>query len=149
MRSFILFFATGCFSGKLPLAPGTWGSLVGLLLFWLLSPLNVSLYIATIFAFLLFAVWISHEALKIYGGSDPREVVIDEIAGVLITMTLHTPTISIAIAGFLLFRIMDIAKPWPAGRFEKLPGGWGIVMDDAMAALYANAALWIFEHFLK
>ena len=148
MNRIITFFATGCFAGKIPIAPGTWGTAVGLLLYWLIRPLDVSLYIVTAAAFVLFAVWISDQAAKMYGEADPQEVVIDEIAGYLVTMTLHTTTLSMAFIGFILFRAMDITKPWPARRCEKLRGGWGIVMDDLMAGIYANGALWIFERWL-
>lgn len=83
------------------------------------------------------------------GRHDPSEVVIDEVAGYLLTMFLIPPGLLTVACGFLLFRIFDIVKPWPAGPAEKLPHGWGIMADDLVCGLYANlilrAGLWLFR----
>ena len=85
-----------------------------------------------------------------YGKTDPRHVVIDEVMGMVITLFLIPVGAGGALLGFLLFRATDVIKPWPANRLESLPGGWGVMADDAMAAVYANLALrlciWSFSH---
>jgi len=75
------------------------------------------------------------------GYHDPSEVVIDEVAGFLLTMLWLEPTVVTCVAGFLLFRALDVLKPWPASRAEKLPGGWGIMSDDLICGVMANAVI--------
>ena len=146
MRRFITFFATGCYVGKIPLAPGTWGTFVGLAFYWAISPLSPAAYAAAAIAFVAFAVWVSTEAQRIFEETDPQQVVIDEIAGFLITMAFHRVDISTAIGGLILFRIFDIVKPPPIRWIERrFADGRGVVFDDVMAGVYANAALWFFE----
>src|SRR4029077_10001775 len=90
------------------------------------------------------AIWISGLAARSMGLKDPRPVVIDEAAGLFVTL-LYLPAAPATYAGgFVLFRLMDILKPFPARRSEGLPGGWGIVVDDLIAGVYANCALRIF-----
>lgn len=150
MHHIIKFFATGCYSGLLPACPGTWGTAVGAGLFLLVRGLPAPAYAAFVVAFIAFAVWVSNHALGLFGGSDPQPVVIDEVAGFLVTMAFHGTGWSIIIIGFLLFRIFDIVKPWPANWAErKFSDGRGIVFDDVFAGVYANAALWIFELLLR
>lgn len=146
MRHFITFFATGCYAGKIPLAPGTWGTLVGLALYWAIRDLPAPAYVAAALAFIAFSVWVSTEAQGIFEETDPQQVVIDEIAGFLVTMAFHRTDISTAIGGVILFRIFDIVKPPPIKWIEKrFSDGRGVVFDDVMAGVYANAALWFFE----
>ena len=76
-----------------------------------------------------------------FGRVDPGPVVLDEVAGMLITLALIPVTVTGAIVGFLLFRVLDVIKPWPANRFEALPGGLGVMADDAMAAVYGNVIM--------
>ncbi|HPQ80829.1 MAG TPA: phosphatidylglycerophosphatase A [bacterium] len=146
MRRFITFFATGCYSGMIPLAPGTWGTLVGFAFYWLLSGLSAPAYAVTTIAFIAFAVWVSTNAQAIFEEADPQRVVIDEIAGFLVTMAVHRVDLSTAIGGIVLFRIFDIVKPPPIRWIERrFSDGRGVVFDDVMAGIYANAALWFFE----
>ena len=126
--------------GYLPVAPGTFGSAVGLLVWWLLPQAVAAQAVAIV---VLFAVgcWTGNIAERHFGRTDPGHVVIDEVVGILITLFLNPVTWKGAVAAFLAFRVMDIIKPYPADRFERLHGGLGVMADDAMAAIYANVAL--------
>ncbi|OQA58703.1 MAG: Phosphatidylglycerophosphatase A [bacterium ADurb.Bin270] len=142
MEKFCKFIATGCFSGYLMWAPGTWGSGVGVLVFILASRLGWACYVLFLAIIIALAIWSADRFAAISKEEDPKCVVIDEIAGYLVTMAFHAPTAAAIITGFILFRFFDIVKLFPASWFEKkLPGGLGIVMDDVMAGIYANAAL--------
>lgn len=146
MRYVIDFFATGCFVGRIPLAPGTWGTAVGLGLYWLVRYLPYPAYGAFVIAFIVFSIWVANEAQKQYEEVDPPQVVIDEIAGYLVTMAFHRPSFALAITGFILFRIFDIVKPWPLRWIERrFHDGRGVVLDDVAAGIYANLALVAFE----
>ena len=148
-KNLVLFFATGCYSGFSPGAPGTAGSVIGVALFWLLSPLSFPLYIITVTAFIFLAIWCASRASGIYQKKDPSQVVIDEIAGYLVTMAALPPTWGYIIAGFLLFRVMDIVKPYPIRWIDQnIAGGYGIVLDDVLAGVYANIILQIARAFL-
>ena len=87
-------------------------------------------------------VWSATEAERHFGGVDPGPVVIDEVVGMLMTLALHPVTIAGALVGFVVFRILDVIKPWPARQLEDLPAGFGIVLDDAMAGVYGNLIVW-------
>jgi phosphatidylglycerophosphatase A len=142
MGFFYKFFATGAGTGYISVAPGTFGAAVGVLLWWGLSGLPQFIFVPTVIAFIFFSVWVSNGAQRLFGGEDPQKITIDEVAGMLVTVVFHQFCWVTAIAGFVLFRIFDIAKPFPIRRFEKLPGGWGIVLDDVLAGVYANICLW-------
>ena len=126
-----MFFATGCFIGNISFAPGTFGSILGLPLCFFLSKINLSIAVFLTVIFILFSIWIAQRAEKIVNTEDPGCIVIDEIAGILVTFTgLPFNVISVAF-GFLIFRALDIWKPYPISWIErKLSGGAGIVMDD-------------------
>jgi len=145
-RFTVRFLASGFFTGHIPVAPGTCGTLAAIPLYLLLiSTLQGWWYAGAVFAVTLFAIWISGLAEKIYGRKDPPQVVIDEIAGFLLTMTAIPPTAMYIVMGFVLFRLFDILKPQPAGWINsRMRGGSGIVLDDIVAGLYANIVL----HFL-
>jgi phosphatidylglycerophosphatase A len=144
-RVIVRFLASGCFSGHSPFAPGTCGTIVAIPVYLLASALPGWWYAVAVFAVTLFAVWISGLAEKIYGRKDPPQVVIDEIAGFLLTMTAIPCTAAFIATGFVLFRLFDILKPQPAGWINaRVRGGSGIVLDDIVAGLYANIVL----HFL-
>jgi len=144
-----IFVATAGYAGYFPLAPGTVGSFVGLLAYgvvWWSGSRAVELgLIAALFAL---GVWAGTTAERYFGGIDPGPVVIDEVVGMLMTLLWIPVSLSSAAAGFLLFRIFDVIKPFPARRLESLHGGRGVMADDAMAAVYANVSLrllvWIF-----
>ena len=141
-RGPVLFLATGCGAGYAPLAPGTAGSAVGVLLFYMLSPLPLTWYLAIIAAVTLAAIWCAGTAEKILGTNDPPQVVIDEVAGQLITLAALPAHWTYMLGGFLLFRLLDIIKPWPANIINRdINGGRGIVLDDVVAGVYANIIL--------
>ena len=134
--------ATGFFAGYIPFAPGTFGSIVGLSLCFLLSKAKLSVAILFILIFIFFAIWISNKAEKILKQNDPGCIVIDEIAGIMLTfLGLPFNIISVA-AGFLTFRFFDILKPFPIRYMEKrFTGGTGIVLDDLAAGIFSNLVL--------
>ena len=155
-RSLSIWIATGLGAGYFPVAPGTAGSAVGLALVIALrqtslEPLELAVCLA-ILAGVLFAVgvWSAGKAEKVFGRVDPGQVVIDEVAGQIITF-VATPRVNWAglIAGFVLFRAFDIVKPFPARRAERFPGGWGIMVDDVVAGLYSLIALVILGRLIK
>ena len=142
MTRFAVFVATVAYCGYSPFAPGTVGSAAGLIVYglvwWSQSRLVEIVLIGGLFAA---GVWAGTAAERYFGGIDPGPVVIDEVVGMLITLAFISVGFASAIAGFVLFRIFDVIKPYPAGRFERLHGGLGVMADDAMAAVYANLSL--------
>jgi phosphatidylglycerophosphatase A len=137
-----VFVATVGYSGYFPFAPGTVGSLAGLvfylLVWWSGSPVVEVGLIVVLFAA---GVWAGTTAERYFGGIDPGPIVIVEVVGMLITLAFIPVGVSGALVGFVLFRIFDVIKPYPAGRLERLHGGLGVMADDAMAAIYANLTL--------
>lgn len=142
MTRLAVFVATVGYVGYFPFAPGTVGSVAGLA-FYLLVWWSRSLFTEIGLIVLLFAagVWAGTVAERYFGGIDPGPIVIDEVVGMLITLAFVPVGWSGALVGFLLFRICDVVKPYPARRFERLHGGLGVMADDAMAAIYANLML--------
>ena len=140
-----LYLATGCGLGYAPKAPGTFGSLLGLPLVWLLDSLAlppIASWVIAVLVFLL-GVPICTRAAILFGREDPPQVVYDEIAAFPIVFALTGLTPLSAVLGFAWFRLFDIAKPWPIRRFEHLPRGWGVMADDAVAGVFAGGALWV------
>jgi phosphatidylglycerophosphatase A len=133
--------ATGLGSGYSPFAPGTAGSLVGLLLFLPLAKLDWPVQLAATAALTALGTLAAGRVAKLVGTPDPGLVVVDEVAGQWITFLALPLTPWTAVAGFLLFRVMDIVKPWPARDLEKLHGGLGIMADDVAAGIYAHLFL--------
>lgn len=133
--------ATGLGSGYAPIAPGTAGSALGLLLFWPLHLLPAAAQIAAIVALSLLGALAAGRVAASVGLEDPGLVVVDEVAGMWVSLVLLPLTPATAAAGFLLFRVLDVVKPYPARDLERLSRGWGIMADDLMAGLYANLLL--------
>lgn len=132
----VLAIATGIYVGYLPPAPGTLGSLLGLILLWPLSAGTAQVVVTL--CLVGGGIVVAGRAAKIIGAQDPSEIVIDEIAGIAVaTLLLPSGFLERALA-FVLFRLFDVAKPFPAGQAERLSGGFGIVGDDLIAGLYAN-----------
>jgi len=131
--------ATCAYLGYVPIAPGTFGSALGLMLFWAVRSTGSAGIEAAVMA-VLFAVgvWGGTVAERHFRGVDPGPVVIDEVFGMLVTLAFLPVSLTGAIVGFFVFRLLDIVKPWPARRFEALHGGLGIMADDGMAAIYGN-----------
>jgi phosphatidylglycerophosphatase A len=144
VRKVILFLASGGGVGYIPFAPGTWGSAVGLLLYWALLRLAPWPFFATVIAIVFFSCWVAGLAEGFLGRKDAQIIVIDEVAGMLVSLLFLPVSWKLAAAGFVLFRLFDIWKPFPARLAQdKLPGGWGVVGDDVMAGIYANIMLQI------
>jgi phosphatidylglycerophosphatase A len=142
MHTLIMFIATGCYSGYLPKAPGTWGTLVGLMLFLLLHGLSLPVYLFVVAGLFFVGSFAAGEAEKILDTRDPGSVVIDEIVGMLITMVAVPMTPLTMALGFALFRIFDIVKPFPVNFFDqRFHGGLGIMLDDVVAGIYSLAIL--------
>jgi len=140
-RTVPLALATVFGVGYAPVAPGTFGSAAGLLLWWPLHSASAGVQAVAIVALFAIGSWSGSVAERHFGRTDPSQVVIDEVMGMLITLFLIPVGWRGAAAGFLLFRLADVVKPFPANRFERLPGGIGVMADDAMAAIYANLVL--------
>ena len=137
-----LLLATCGYIGYVPFAPGTFGSAVGLAVFYAVRATgSVGVELAAIVAVFAIGIWSATVAEHHFGGIDPGPVVIDEVVGILITLALLPVNIWGALVGFLVFRILDVVKPWPAARFETLPGGLGVMADDGMAAIYGNLVM--------
>jgi phosphatidylglycerophosphatase A len=142
MNYFILLLATGFGVGYSPIAPGTLGTLIAIPIYYFLSEIPSPLYEITLIGFVFLSVWISENAEIFLGKKDDQRIVIDEIMGFLITMLWVPKTIRFIIIGFFLFRFFDILKPFPIRRLEKrLKGGFGVVLDDVAAGVYANIIL--------
>ncbi|MGD0956210.1 MAG: phosphatidylglycerophosphatase A [Candidatus Acidiferrales bacterium] len=170
---FALFIATACGLGYIPIAPGTWGSLLGVALTWInvyVSNANLRLapppanghwtdrapeanflasQVSMVFVILIIGLWAANRAAKYFQEKDPQRVVIDEVSGQTITyLGLLTAgriphSWKYLLLGLILFRLFDIWKPFPARQAESLPGGWGIMADDWVAGLYAAIGLWV------
>mgnify|MGYP001043020171 FL=1 len=137
-----LCLATGLSVGRVPFAPGTFGSLLALPICAGLARLEFGMAAIATAAFLAAAVWAADRAETLLGRKDAPEVVVDEIAGMLIALAGLPFTVFNAAAGFAVFRVMDILKPFPAGRIDsRMRGGVGIVLDDVVAGVYANLLL--------
>jgi phosphatidylglycerophosphatase A len=137
-----LFLATGLYSGYLPIAPGTFGTVVAVGLVWLIQGLPLWVYLILTAITFAAGVWASGEANKIFGKADARYIVIDEIVGFLITMIAIPVTAKWLIWGFVLFRVFDVVKPPPANYFDqRVKSGLGVVMDDVVAGIYGNVLL--------
>jgi len=142
MVQLILCIASGGYTGYLPKAPGTWGSLVALPIHFLLTRLAPERYWAALVGIFLLAVYTAGSAEKIIDRKDPGIIVIDEIVGMLIALIAIPASPVLWVAAFLLFRFFDIVKPWPVSWADRhLNGGLGVVMDDVLAGVYAWLAL--------
>jgi len=141
MRNLVLFLATGAGSGYAPVAPGTAGAVVGVLLWaaavWGLGA-SWGVLLAGLVAISALGVWSAGRAEALLSHDDSR-ITIDEVAGVWLALMLLPARLDVVLVGFVLFRIFDIWKPFPVRAAEALPGGLGVMADDLVAGLYANA----------
>lgn len=147
-RAVILFFAQGACSGKAPVAPGTAGTVVGLLLYLGVRDLAPVFYALLVGLLCIVGTWTAGKAEALLGKEDDPSIVIDEIAGYLIALFLVPHGWTFVIAGFVLFRIFDIAKPWPVFQLQSFHGGLGIMLDDIAAGIYTNIVLQIAAFFI-
>lgn len=141
--------ACGFGSGLAPLAPGTVGTLAGVPICLLCLPLPWILRLLVVLVLIVLSVYISGRAEEIYQKKDDQRIVIDEIVGFQVTMLPVMITALHLCAGFVLFRIFDILKPFPINNLQRLPGGWGIVLDDVGAGIYAAAAMFLLGSLIK
>jgi len=148
MNLFARIVATGFFSGYAPKAPGTAGSLLGALLYWLIPGANSPAFLLIIILTLLIGAWAATRIEKLSGQKDNQIIVIDEIAGIFITLFMFEKSLGWTMLAFGLFRFFDIFKFTPARQLEKIPKGWGVMLDDVVAGLYAFLSLrlihWIY-----
>ena len=148
MVNLIMIIATGFYSGYVPKAPGTCGSLVALPVHFLLIKLPAPYYFSALGIIFVIAVITAGGAEKIIDRPDPGVIVIDEIIGMLITLIYSPANILVWFLGFFIFRFFDIFKPFPVCWFDqKIHGGTGIVMDDVMAGIYSLICLQLICHF--
>jgi phosphatidylglycerophosphatase A len=142
MRDPVHFLAFGFGAGLAPVAPGTFGTLVAVPLELLLRPLGLGVRIAAVVAVCLVGVWLCGESARRLDTHDHPGIVWDEIAGYLLAMLAAPPGWPWILAGFLLFRLFDILKPWPIRELDHgIGGGTGIMLDDIVAGLFAGALL--------
>jgi phosphatidylglycerophosphatase A len=137
--------ATGAGLGYLPFAPGTTGSLLGAALCFPLLSLPWPVYVGGTLLLGLLAVWAAGRMAAELGQPDPPQVVIDEILGMWCAAIALSPHLYDLAAVFLLFRLLDVVKPGPIIRLERLPGGLGLVADDVAAGLLARVAWWLLQ----
>jgi phosphatidylglycerophosphatase A len=133
--------ATAGYVGFVPIAPGTFGSAVGLVVYAAVSMTSSWVVEAAVLVVILgLGIW-SADHVERALGKDPGPVVIDEVAGMLVTLAFLDVSVTGALVGFFIFRVLDVIKPPPARRLEDLHGGPGIMFDDVMAGIYSNVAL--------
>ena len=142
MKGLSVFIASFGYVGFFPIAPGTAGSLAALALFAFIRWIGVpAIELSAIVVVFAIGVWAAHGTEAALARKDPGVVVIDEVLGMLITLALLPLSWAGIALGFLLFRALDVVKPYPAAQLEHLHGGIGIMADDAVAGLYAHLAL--------
>lgn len=137
----ILFMAQGAYVGRVPLAPGTAGTVVGVFLYLGMKGLVPVHYLAISVLIFFIGTWAADRAEVILGRTDSPSIVIDEVVGYLVAMLVVPTGWIYIVSGFLLFRAFDILKPWPLKHLDKLHGGLGIMLDDIGAGVYANLVL--------
>ncbi len=143
MNHIIKVLATGLGLGYAPKAPGTAGSVLGMVLVFFLQGFSIHGYLLFTLGFSLIAIAVSSQAEVIFKEHDSQKIVIDEIAGIVVTFIWIPLTWPTALAGFILFRFFDIVKIPPVKQSQRLPRGWGVVVDDLLAGVYANIVLQI------
>jgi phosphatidylglycerophosphatase A len=136
------FLFTACYAGYSPVAPGTAGSLVGMAVYCIeyliFGEISWVVNLAAVLLLFYPFVMLSGEGEGFFGEKDPSQVVIDEVFGYWVSALFYPFNIKIALAAFIIFRLLDVAKPWPAGRLQKLRGGLGIMIDDCAVGVYTN-----------
>lgn len=147
-NALILFIAQGAYSGRVPIAPGTAGTVVGVLLYLLIHGLPFIAYLLAFFLVAGIGTWAAGEAEKLLGKKDDPSIVIDEIAGYILALVMLPATWGMIIAGFILFRFFDIVKPWPLKRLQDVHGGAGVMLDDIGAGIYTNVVLQVSLYFI-
>ncbi len=138
--------ATGLGTGYSPVAPGTAGSLLALVFFYFLAP-PPAIHLLLVAVIFLVGVYVSHQVEK-EKGEDPSLIVVDEIAGQAVSLLFLPPDFRLYLLAFLFFRFYDIVKPPPIDHSQRIPHGWGVMMDDLLAGGYALLSVqlirWLF-----
>jgi phosphatidylglycerophosphatase A len=147
MTRLAVWLATSGPAGYAPIAPGTFGSFVGVAVYFLIAGWSLPAQIVAALVICGVGIWASTVASLHFDRPDPSQVVIDEVAGQVVTLVGLGSGMTTLTLGFLLFRALDIIKPWPANRLEQLHGGRGIMADDLMVALYGQILLRTAIHF--
>lgn len=127
---------SGLFTGYIPIASGTFGSFVALLIYFIPGFEKLWIIIPAIILLFIYGVYVSYKFENIYD-KDPAECTVDEVVGTWIALIALPKTVLIVITSFFIWRLFDIIKPFPAGTSENLPGGWGIMMDDVISGIYS------------
>lgn len=141
-RQAVMFLATGGYIGRIPIAPGTFGSLIGIPIAYVFSLVGTPTAFSAVVLITVAAVWIAHLAEKQLKQKDPGCIVIDEIAGMCVALVGIPFSWGTGLAGFFMFRVFDVLKPPPVRQLDRhLSGGWGIVMDDVAAGAMTNIIL--------
>jgi len=149
MKRFVTLFATWGGAGYSPIASGTVGTMAAIPFYLLLARLPLSLYLLTLVPFFFFSCWVSGLAEDIFGEKDSGKIVIDEVVGYLVTMVGVPLTVQGVVLGFFLFRFFDIVKVEPARYFDRhLKNGYGVVLDDVAAGVYACGVLHLALRFM-
>ncbi len=141
MRVLVILVSTVFCLGYSPIVPGTVGSAGGIAVYWLTAGLPWQWRCVLLAGVLAASVWSAGRAERLFGVKDSRRIVIDEAAGLLVALAAIPRRWDLVIAGFVLFRLFDIVKPFPARRSESLPGGLGVTTDDVVAGIYTNLTL--------
>jgi phosphatidylglycerophosphatase A len=141
VRHFVICLSSGFYSGYCPVAPGTVGTIIAIPLHIVISRLSAPSYGIALVVFIVLSWWLSRAAEAVFLEKDSRRIVVDEMAGFLVTMGFLPPVPVYLVTGFILFRFFDIVKPFPIRRLESLEGGFGVVADDLMAGVYSHLAL--------
>tara|TARA_Y100000739_G_scaffold187980_1_gene167090 strand:- start:33 stop:542 length:510 start_codon:yes stop_codon:yes gene_type:complete len=150
LSNLAVFFATGFGVGLLPFAPGTWGSILAVMMAWSIIDIfgQLALLITTILFFII-GILASELCIKKFSSLDPKQVVIDEITAQWLVLLIIPLELASYVLGFVFFRFFDILKPWPISWVDKnIKGGFGIMADDVLAAIYAiiifyGVSIWI------
>jgi phosphatidylglycerophosphatase A len=149
-RPLIIFLATGTYGGYSPVAPGTVGTLWGVVVYFFISTLKPPEGALILAAGMALSIYLASEARRILGGKDPAPIVCDEIIGFCVAAFLLPFTLFNLILVFIIFRFFDILKPFPAGLIDRrLEGGTGIVLDDVVAGIYTNVTAQIIIRFVS
>jgi phosphatidylglycerophosphatase A len=145
MQSLVIFLASAAYIGYIPVASGTFGSLLGIPLFWAFDALrstSLLVYLLAYAALVAASCWVAGKAEGYLNEHDSHKIVIDEVVGYLAATLFLTPTWSHALWAFVVFRVLDVLKPFPAGYIDAhLPGGYGVVLDDVVSGFYTNVAV--------
>jgi phosphatidylglycerophosphatase A len=146
MNKLILAIATGLGTGYSPVASGTVGSFLAMLIYWYAFPYN-QLYVLALAAIVTaISVYTGGEAEKIFNSRDDGRIVIDEFAGYYVSILFLPKTLFFTIGAFLLFRLFDVIKPWFVNRVQDWKGGWGVTFDDVFAGMFANITLQVIRY---